>query len=157
VTAADPWLGRPRCGERESGACLLARSDDHRRNVPAIAFYDDLDPSCLTGGITFKRTGYSRLWDLCEASAVRVVADVHTHPGSRVSQSSIDAANPMIAEVAHIAVIVPNFGRGHPGPDRVGVTVFQGADRWEAALGPHARQLLQVGWSAAVSGCIAVR
>lgn len=123
---------------RESGAFLLARPGS-RRITRWVAF-DDLDPTCLTGGISLRGSGFSRLWDLCEAHGLTVVADVHTHPGSWVDQSPTDAANPMIAQPGHIALITPDFARTAPSANQVGVHRYHGAARWTTAgvaeLGP---------------------
>ena len=71
------------------------------------AYFDDLDPECLVGNIHIRASGFSKLWDLCDVEGLRVVADIHTHPGTSVAQSSIDRANPMIAREGHLALIVP--------------------------------------------------
>ena len=68
------------------------------------AYYDDLDPGCLVGNIHIRAAGFSKLWDLCDVESLRVVADIHTHPGASVAQSSIDRANPMIAREGHLAL-----------------------------------------------------
>ena len=44
-----------------------------------------------------------------------MIGDVHTHPGRGVHQSGIDAANPMVAQKGHVALIVPRLRHA---PDR---------------------------------------
>jgi hypothetical protein len=72
--------------------------------------YDDLDPNAYEGGaIAFHAVGHAALWEHCRKRELRVLADVHTHPGNYIRQSSIDQRNPMIPLQGHIALIVPNF------------------------------------------------
>ena len=47
-----------------------------RQRVIAVAYYDDLDPHCLTGGITFTANGYTALAMLCRRDGLRVSAAV---------------------------------------------------------------------------------
>lgn len=114
-------------GVRESGAFLLADRNlstaDLPRRVCTVAYYDDLDPGCLTGAIDFGADGYSALADLCRARALCVVADIHSHPGHVTAQSSIDAAHPMVALDGHVALIAPHFATGVTGPSELGVHV----------------------------------
>jgi hypothetical protein len=90
----------------------------------AFAFYDDLDATSLTGGITLSANGYAALNTRCRTDGLRVVGDIHTHPGRWVRQSTIDAAHPMAAVRGHVAIIAPNFGRGPIGLRDLGVHVF---------------------------------
>jgi hypothetical protein len=103
-------------GHRESGAFLLTARDHPEDELPQplteIAFYDDLDPGCLTGRIDFHPIGYTALQTLCRRAGLRVVADIHTHPAHRVQQSRIDADHPMVALDGHVALIAPNFAAG---------------------------------------------
>jgi proteasome lid subunit RPN8/RPN11 len=139
-------LARRGRGTRESGALLLAPSDEPLR-VVALAFYDDLDPSSLWGGITFSREGFARLADLCRERRLVVVADVHTHPGGRVAQSPTDRTNPMVAIAGHVAIVVPNYARGRISPRDVGVHVYEGDHRWTSRYGADsATVLVLTGW-----------
>ena len=112
---------------RESGAFLLAGRDSDR--ITHVAYYDDLDADCLTGGISFASSGFTKLWRICESLDLRVVADVHTHPSIWVDQSGIDADNPMIARVGHVAIIVPSFGHAQR-VDECGVHIYLGSRQW---------------------------
>ncbi len=94
-----------------------------------IAYYDDLDAHCLTGGISFATSGFTELWRVCESENLRVVSDAHTHPGTWVEQSGIDAANPMIARVGHVAMIVPSYGVAR-GVEECGVHIYLGSKQW---------------------------
>lgn len=114
-------------GRRESGAFLLADRDGDR--VVRVAYYDDLDAHCLTGGISFASSGFTELWRICGAENVRVVADVHTHPSTWVAQSNIDATNPMMARVGHVAMIVPSYGHARR-VEECGVHIYLGSRRW---------------------------
>jgi hypothetical protein len=134
-------LARRGGGRRESGAFLLASTapeashHDGRHVVTAIAYYDDLDPTCLTGGITFTADGYTALAALCRRDRVRAVADIHTHPRDRVCQSPIDSAHPMIALPGHIALIAPHYAQGAIGVRDLGAHVLGVAGRWTSFYG----------------------
>ncbi|TDO58214.1 hypothetical protein EV651_110250 [Kribbella sp. VKM Ac-2571] len=112
---------------RESGAFLLA--DREGTQVRAVAYYDDLDAHCLTGGISFASSGFTELWRICEQQRLTVVADIHTHPGEWVMQSKIDATYPMIARRGHVAVIVPNYGHAKSVTE-CGVHIYVGSHQW---------------------------
>lgn len=97
-------------GCRESGAFLLASKEDYK--VIDIVYYDDLEPGCLSKGyIVFTHAGYSRLWNYCKENNIRVVADIHTHPGRWTKQSATDKQHPMIIVRDHLALIVPFYAR----------------------------------------------
>jgi proteasome lid subunit RPN8/RPN11 len=130
---------------RESGAFLLVGRDAGRPTVERIIYFDDLDPECLTGAISMRSSAFDQLWAICRRDGVRVVADVHTHPGDCVAQSSIDRANPMVAKAGHVAIIVPGFAMHQPMPERCGVHQYQGAHQWSSAYGRDAKQALYVG------------
>jgi proteasome lid subunit RPN8/RPN11 len=133
-------------GDRESGAFLLARADGrHARTVDRIVYFDDVDPTCLTGGITIQSSGFAALSNICNAHGLRVIADVHTHPGAWVEQSGIDRANPMIATRGHVAVIVPNFAAAAVRASECGVHVYRGSHTWDAHKGSAARKQLYIG------------
>lgn len=94
----------------ESGAFLLTRQESGADRAISFVCYDDLDPDAYEGGtIAFHAVGHAALWALCEKRELRVLADVHTHPGSCTCQSSTDQHNPMIPLQGHIALIVPHF------------------------------------------------
>lgn len=93
---------------RESGAFLLSDVSDNR--VKEYICFDDLDPHCLDEGyINFNGDGFIPLWKYCAEQKLKVICDVHTHPGRRTNQSILDQNNPMIAIAGHVALIVPNF------------------------------------------------
>lgn len=130
-------LGRRGEGHRESGAFLLAPRSKKSR-VTRVEYYDDLDPRCLTGNIHFPGPAFSKLWDICENEGLVVVADVHTHPGASVHQSTIDAENPMVARAGHIALIVPYLATRSVRPRQVGVHQYAGDDGWKSWCGREA-------------------
>jgi proteasome lid subunit RPN8/RPN11 len=126
-------LARRGDGTRESGAFLLGRAshaNNQDRRITGVAYYDDLDAECLTGGVTFR--GFPALWALCERTGSTVVADIHTHPGTWTQQSSIDASNPMVSSIGHIALIAPNYAHGVRSVQDLGVHVHQGGFIWKA-------------------------
>ena len=140
-------LARRGNGEQESGAFLLARAGHRpdeaaRQQVTAVAYYDDLDPQCLTGGITFSANGYTALASRCRRDGLRVTGDIHTHPGSKVMQSAIDAAHPMTALPGHIALIAPCYARGITGPADLGVHVLQDGGQWASFYARDAAQVV---------------
>jgi hypothetical protein len=135
-------LARRGAGARESGAFLLAHLS-RPQDIVEVAYHDDLDPACLTGGISFAGTGYGRLWSLCRDRGLTVVADIHTHPGTVVRQSRIDATNPMISHPGHVAIIVPDLGHS-PDPDLAGVHVYAGGHRWISYLGEGNQSVLSI-------------
>jgi len=97
-------------GSRESGAFLLGKTGSHR--VSHFVCYDDLDEAALEMGIiTFHACGFVRLWDICQRENLRVLADIHTHPSDWTGQSESDRRHPMVAQVGHIALILPNYAK----------------------------------------------
>lgn len=70
-----------------------------------------------------------RVWRICAARNLEVVADIHTHPGG-YRQSDIDRENPMIAERGHIALIMPHFARRAFGPGEIGIYELRGLKDW---------------------------
>jgi len=134
-------LGRRGHGTRESGAFLLADRSGDRRTVTRVVYLDDLDPTCLTGGIEFDGLAYSKLWDICDAEQRVVTADVHTHPGPGIHQSSIDAENPMVAQKGHVALIIPDFAMRAVHPGEVGVHRYDGRG-WQPWTGKDAARRL---------------
>lgn len=74
-------------------------------------FYDDLDPHALDSGIVdLNGSAFGALWSLCRTTGLSVVADVHTHP-RRAFFSGTDRDNPMIAELGHLALVLPNYAQ----------------------------------------------
>ena len=128
-------LARRGGGRRESGAFLLGRVVGDRREVRRVVYYDDLDPHCLDHGIiTFDGSGFAKLWKICRESRLDVVADVHTHKG-RARQSPTDRDNPMMAHPGHIAIILPNYARGRPAAQEIGLYIYKGSFTWDDCFG----------------------
>lgn len=122
-------LRRRTHGRREAGAFLLGRQGK-RRAIEEFVFYDDVDPQALDSGIVEidgRRLG--ALWAHCRATGLSVVADVHVHPGCH-GQSASDQANPIIAEIGHLAIILPDFAAGATAPGGIGVHQYLGSKRW---------------------------
>lgn len=116
-------------GRRESGAFLLGRHGRPSR-IERFVFYDDIDPGALsTGIVVIDGRQLGKLWKLCRDMGLDVVADVHVHPGD-FRQSPSDKANPVIAEVNHLALILPDFASGTNLPGRIGVYRYRGSRRW---------------------------
>lgn len=150
VCRADVWdagvaeLRKRAGGRRESGAFLLG-SKGPRRRIEEFVFYDDIDPDCLRNGIVEidgRRLG--DLWRHCRERGLEVVADVHVHPGGH-AQSASDKANPVMAEVGHLAVILPDYAAVRTRPGGIGFFRYLGARRW-ADLGAARLSAFHVGW-----------
>jgi hypothetical protein len=144
-------------GRREAGAFLLAgRADGYASAAPrpasviAVAYYDDLDPVSLTGGITFGAAGYAALNARCRAEQLRVVADIHTHPRRWVGQSALDAAHPMSATKGHIAIIAPDYGQGRIRLPDLGVHIFN-APSWTSNFGDDVSAIIEATGSEAIA------
>jgi proteasome lid subunit RPN8/RPN11 len=132
-------------GVRESGAFLLGYIEPHRpREVLSVVYYDDLDADCLTGGISFDGAAYGRLWDICGEHDLRVVADVHTHPGGSVSQSTTDRDHPMIARAEHVGLIVPDYAEHPIAASEVGIHQYHGDGKWTSWLGRDTEKRLLI-------------
>lgn len=116
-------------GVRESGGFLLGREAGASRTVEAFLPYDDVDPNALRGIILFDGSRMDVVWERCRRLGLRVIADVHTHPGS-CGQSSVDQENPMIPEPGHLALIVPNFADREYLPGEIGIFEFRGRAGW---------------------------
>jgi proteasome lid subunit RPN8/RPN11 len=121
-------------GHSESGAFLLAPQNAVADRVTTFICYDELDPDAYQGGaIAFHAVGHAALWEHCRKKNLRVVADVHTHPGRGVGQSGIDQRNPMIPLQGHTALIVPSFARTRWWTlDDVGVHEYLGNFKWRS-------------------------
>ena len=122
-------LRRRADGRQESGAFLLGSTGKARR-IEEFVFYDDIDPNALRPGMVVldgRRLG--GLWAHCRKTGRVVVADVHVHPGG-FGQSASDRANPIIAEVGHMAMIVPDFASRAAGPGDIGVYEYLGRRQW---------------------------
>jgi proteasome lid subunit RPN8/RPN11 len=122
-------LHRRTGGRRESGAFLLGSMGKARR-IEEFVFYDDIDPDALKTGIVVidgRRLG--DLWTHCRKTGRNVVADVHVHPGG-FQQSESDRANPIMAEVGHIAIILPHFAGRATQPGGIGIHEYLGSRRW---------------------------
>jgi len=148
--AASTWragmaeLRRRAGGYRESGAFLLGTRDGGRR-INEFIYYDDIDPDALSTGIVIidgRKLG--PLWQHCRATGQDVVADVHVHPGG-YGQSGSDRANPIIAEIGHRAIIIPNYAVGATMPGKIGVYEYLGARQWRDDSGRFFSPL-HVGW-----------
>ena len=122
-------LKRRADGRQESGAFLLGSKDKTRR-IEEFVFYDDIDPNALkTGIVRIDGRCLGELWAHCRRTGRKVVADVHVHPGA-YQQSASDKANPIMAEVGHIAIILPHYATQATQPGRIGIHEYLGARRW---------------------------
>lgn len=119
-------------GRRESGAFLVGRAGTERAKVTGFVCYDDLDPNAYQdGAIAFHAEGYAAFWAYCRAHGLRLLADVHTHPGDGVRQSITDRTNPMVPVVGHTALIVPLFAKTPSWSlSSVGVYEYLGNFQW---------------------------
>lgn len=117
-------------GRHESGAFLLGSESPKRRRVTEAIFYDELDAHAYDSGVCILHgDAFSKLWAICRARKLTVVADVHTHPGAAF-QSLADKRNPMVARAGHIAIIVPNFAAAPVSQRQCGIFEYRGAHEW---------------------------
>jgi hypothetical protein len=120
---ASPWgcnFGRPTASLRHSPTAILI-------------LIDALFSSCLSRGRAH-----------CRATGREVVADVHVHPGA-YHQSGSDQDNPVMAEIGHIAIILPNYAQRAAYPGGIGLFEYLGGRRWQ----DRSRQKpspLHIGW-----------
>ena len=119
-------------GKKETGAFLLGNPDSD--TITEFICYNDLDPEAFDSGIIiFNGNGYIPLWQYCAENKLKVLADVHTHPGGWTGQSSSDKKHPMVAQKGHIALIVPYFAvKRNQLLKNVGVHEFLGNRKWKA-------------------------
>lgn len=127
---------------RESGAFLLGHKTDAGRVVMRFLPYERLQSDALRGDyVALNAASFAKLWEVCRAESMTVVADVHTHPFGP-GQSRSDRTNPMVALKGHIALIVPRFAKGNPRPQDVGLYVYEGNHQWASYLGSDVGRLL---------------
>jgi hypothetical protein len=126
---------RGRHRSRESGAFLLGRQEGGAARIVAFVLYDDLDARALDSGIVrFDGRYFGELWAICKARGLKVVADIHVHPGGS-GQSDSDRDHPMISRAGHIALILPHFAH-EPQPRReIGIYRYLGGKQWLSV--PH--------------------
>lgn len=119
-------------GKRETGAFLLG--DPAGDTITDFICYNDLDQEAFDSGIIiFNGDGYIQLWQYCAEHKLKVLADVHTHPGGWTGQSASDQRHPMVAQKGHIALIVPHFAKKRNQLlNNVGIHEFLGNKKWKA-------------------------
>lgn len=138
-------LRRRAAGVRESGAFLLGRKGRATHRIERFVYYDDMDPTCFRNGIVeFDGRKLGAVWRLCRDFDLDVVADVHVHPGGH-GQSSSDQANPIMAEVGHLALILPDFATRRVNPGGIGIYQYLGSRRW-TDLSTSGSRAFHVGW-----------
>ncbi len=138
------YLCEQGAGVRESGAFLLGRKTDAGRAVIRFVPYEQLQPNAFSNDyVSLKADSFAQLWEICRATGMTVVADVHTHPFGP-GQSRSDRMNPMVALKGHIALIVPRFAKGNPRPHDLGLFVYQGNHQWISYSGSDAGGLMRL-------------
>ena len=129
----------------ESGAFLLGHRHDGTARIVDFVLYDDLDPHALDSGIVrFDGRYFGELWAICRERGVKVVADVHVHPGGS-GQSDSDRHHPMISRAGHIALIIPRFATGAQRPRDVGIYRYLGGKRWATVPASQRRRFFHIG------------
>jgi hypothetical protein len=118
-------------GIKESGAFLVAKSNSNK--VSKIVYYDELDTNVSdTGIIVFNGLGHGKLAEVLEEYSGKVIADIHTHPGSNTNQSSSDQRHPMSRLKGHIAIIAPNYAENwFLSPKLCSVYMYLGSFKWK--------------------------
>lgn len=131
-------------GVRESGAFLLGHKTDAGRVATGFLLYEQLQADALQGDyVQLDASSFAKLWEVCRAEGLIVVADVHTHPAGP-GQSRSDRTNPMVALKGHIALIVPRFATGNPRPRDLGLYVYEGNHRWASYSRSDVERLLRL-------------
>lgn len=131
-------------GVRESGAFLLGHKTAAGRTVMRFLPYEHLQHDAFINDyVSLKADTFAKLWEICRAQGMTVVADVHTHPFGP-GQSASDRANPMVALKGHIALIVPRFAEGNPRLCDLGLSVYQGNHQWLSHSGSDVERLLRL-------------
>ena len=131
-------------GVRESGAFLLGYKCEGGRVVTRFLPYEQLQADALHEDyVAFTAGSFARLWELCRADGLTIVADVHTHRHG-AGQSPSDRSNPMIAVAGHIAFIVPRFAQGRVHLQDLGMYVYEGSHQWVAHSGPDVQRLVRL-------------
>src|SRR5690606_6251303 len=131
-------------GIRESGAFLLGHKADAGRVAMQFLPYEQLQHDALRDDyVSLRAESFAKLWEVCRAEAMTVVADVHTHPFGP-GRSRSDRTNPMVALRGHIALIVPRFASGNPRPRDLGLYVYQGNHQWASFAGVDVDRLLRL-------------
>jgi hypothetical protein len=134
--------------QHEAGAFLLGMKGKRRLEIKDAVFYDDLDPNAHDSGVcVLPGDAFAKLWKICRQRNLSVVADIHTHPGE-ARQSCSDRMNPMVANVGHIAIIVPHFARAPVTNGSLGIYEYRGSYQWDDFSDVSRRRYLYVGfWS----------
>ena len=134
-------------GRHESGCFILGTVDRHKRHAQHCVLYDELDPHAYASGVCILQgDSFTRLWEICRAEKLTVIADIHTHPAAAF-QSEADRTNPMIARAGHLAIIVPDFAFGWIWRHRLGLFHYEGDHRWTNLSGWQSRSVLKIRWS----------
>ncbi len=132
-------------GRTESGAFLLGKRQGDRRLFERCVFYDDLDANAYSTGVcVLYADAFERLWGICRATGLQVLADIHTH-GGEATQSEADRCNPMIARSGHMALIVERFASSPVWRHRMGLYQYKGAHAWINLSGWRSRCILKTG------------
>jgi len=137
-------LRRQGKGVRESGAFLLGRKSETGRVVTHFLPYEQLQADALCNDyVSLTAASFVKLWELCRAERLSVVADVHTHRFG-AGQSRSDRTNPMVAIAGHIAFIVPRFAQGQVSLQALGMYVYEGNHKWASYSGSEVGRLVRV-------------
>ena len=141
-------LDRRGARRHEAGAFLLGYVKNGIREVQSAVFYDELDPSAYDSGVCILHgDAFAKLWAICRAKGLTVVADAHTHSGCGF-QSIADKTNPMVAREGHIAIIVPDFARWPINQRRLGIYEYRGKHEWTDRSPSRIRKFFYSGfWS----------
>lgn len=134
-------------GRHESGCFILGTVDGEERVARRAIYYDDLESSAYSSGVCILHgDAFAKLWEVCRAEKLTVVADIHTHVNAAF-QSEADRTNPMIARTGHLAIIVPNCAGGWVWRHHLGLFRYEGDHRWTNLSGWQARTFLQIPWN----------
>lgn len=137
-------LRRQGGGVRESGAFILGRKSEVGRVMTSFLSYEHLQADALHDDyVALTAASFAKLWELCRADGLTVVADMHTHRFG-AGQSRSDRTNPMVALAGHVAFIVPRFAQGKVRLQDLGLYVYEGNHQWAAFTGSEVARLLRL-------------
>ena len=138
-------IARSGRGVKEAGAFLLGSIAPETRKATSYIMYDmvALESSRKHAYVAFTSQEMARAWEMCYASGLQVVADIHSHPQGP-QQSLSDRANPIVSLPGHVALIAPFFAMRNPQPVDLGVHIFEGAGRWRSMFQAEARNTISL-------------
>ena len=125
----------------EAGAFLLGREAPGPARIENVVFYDDLDPNAYSSGACILHSdAFAKLWAVCRAHQLTVLADVHSHPGVGFKVTKTAHQPYVVARTGHVAIILPDYARWPVNQRRFGIYEYRGSHEWADRRPVIARQ-----------------